>query len=446
MKYLLRLLVLVLLCSCSKEAIDTADAPEADRTPSYKISIDSLKRQAVGLGATFGDAATKGRTVRAGEAIRLNSILSTKGITRGIVDNPTDPTAYVVNFEDEAGFAILVDDRRLDNNVLAYSESGSVTSATDNQGLLLFMEDANSYMGLLADNLRYVDYVVEEMPEYPYNTHKPRRDGDPYDWGTDQGVKFVWRGVVREMAKFTPLLPVLWGQFAPYYMALPVGDGQFYPTGCVNTAVAMLMSYYRWPEHTDDAGIRYSVNWSSALSGDIVGGNIHHLISDIGHAMGTTYSLAGSNTGTSKVAPLLRSRGYNSGNPVAFDAKIARSELENKRPIFARGETKGAPSGHFWVIDGYIAKYASLLVTDYLTYDNSTRKVIQVGQRISGVGSLLSSPTIYWHCNWGWTGKNNGYFADFKTGQAYQFDYGDNDKNKHDYTYEKRMIYNIKPL
>lgn len=443
MKHLLRLLVLVLLCSCSKEVIDTADAPEADRTPSYKISIDSLKRQAVGLGATFGDAATKGRTVRAGEAIRLNSILSTKGITRGIVDNPADPTAYVVNFEDEAGFAILVDDRRLDNNVLAYSESGSVTSATDNPGLLLFMEDANSYMGLLADNLRYVDYVVEEMPDYPYNTHKPRRDGDPYDWGTDQGVKFVWRCPnPTTPIRYYPLLKVNWGQLYPYNQACPIINGRYTPAGCVATAAVMIMSHYQWPQTTTDNGQRYTINWDKAISGDIIGANIHHLMHEVGVDLEMKYTLEGSRADFIDVPPMLRRKGYTSSELSDSSAYKIIDEITAGRPVYAYGVNL-QNKGHAWVIDGYVSKFHNIQVTDYLSWDNSTRKVTQIGQRVSANNSIpIIAQDHYWHCNWGWSGQNNGYFIDFKTNVG-NFD-SNNNPNEHYFHSYGGMIYNIK--
>lgn len=444
MKHLLRLLVLALLCSCSKEVIDTADAPEEDRTPSYKISIDSLKRQAVGLGATFGDAATKGRTVRAGEAIRLNSILSTKGITRGIVDNPADPTAYVVNFEDEAGFAILVDDRRIDNNVLAYSESGSVTSATDNPGLLMFMEDANSYMGLLADNLRYVDYVVEEMPEYPYNTHKPRRDGDPYDWGTDQGVKFVWRCPnPTTPIRYYPLLKVNWDQGSPYNEACPTIGDKHCLTGCVATAAVMIMSHHRWPQTTTDNGQRYTINWDKAISGDIIGANIHHLMHEVGVDMNMNYGLTSSGSYPSYVPGMLRNKGYTSGSTADSSAYKIIEEITAGRPVYAYGVTS-SDAAHTWVIDGYVSKFHNIQVTDYLSWDNSTRKVTQIGQRVKADNSIPILKTQYWHCNWGWYGYNNGYFIDFNTA-AGNFD-SDINPNKYHFNNSIGMIYNIKPL
>ena len=45
-----------------------------------------------------------------------------------------------------------------------------------------------------------------------------------------------------------PLMATTWGQGQYYNELCPVVDGQHCPTGCVATALAQVMNYYRWPD------------------------------------------------------------------------------------------------------------------------------------------------------------------------------------------------------
>ena len=59
-----------------------------------------------------------------------------------------------------------------------------------------------------------------------------------------------------------PLLPVLWNQDFPYNAYCPLdaaGPGGHVYAGCVATAMSMIMTYYRYPEHGTGS---YSYNYS----------------------------------------------------------------------------------------------------------------------------------------------------------------------------------------
>lgn len=144
---------------------------------------------------------------------------------------------------------------------------------------------------------------------------------------------------------------------------------------------------------------------------------------------------------------MLRKKGYRSGELVPLKTSTIIDEITAGRPIYADGRTLATPeaksAGHSWVIDGYIIQFHSVQVTDYLSWDNSTRKLTQIGQRVSANNSIpVATKDQYWHCNWGWSGKNNGYFIDFNTA-AGMFD-SDINPSIHVLNESKKFIYNIK--
>lgn len=87
--------------------------------------------------------------------------------------------------------------------------------------------------------------------------------------------------------------------------------------------------------------------------------------------------------------------------------------------------------GHAWVVDGYKAweadfyTYVVDLSTDYYS-ENYVKTVLQ---------------NSYLHINWGWGGKNNGYFAEgcFDTKKG-NFDHDFNNSAKNNYQYQITMF------
>ena len=62
------------------------------------------------------------------------------------------------------------------------------------------------------------------------------------------------RGTTQERENIAPLLTSAFGQWAPYNNKCPEiydeSDVSRSPTGCVATAMAQIMHYYRWPNQT----------------------------------------------------------------------------------------------------------------------------------------------------------------------------------------------------
>ncbi len=207
-----------------------------------------------------------------------------------------------------------------------------------------------------------------------------------------------------------PLCKSLWGQDYPFNADCPRVDGRRSVTGCVATAQAQLMYYYKWPlvgqgshSYTPPAiGKELSVDFSQShydwanMQADyrVVSGvndnngykkteidAVAKLMYDVGVATEMKYGADGSSSYLNLVVYSLKhyfgyeaeafSRSAFQGS--GFVDKI-KEELDADRPVLFSATLDGSSSGHAWVVDGY-------------------------------------DENGYFHCNWGWAGDGNGYFA-----------------------------------
>lgn len=193
-----------------------------------------------------------------------------------------------------------------------------------------------------------------------------------------------------------PLLISTWDQGSNYNALCPADpdgpSGHVY-AGCVATAMAQVMYYYRYPETGTGSNGYYSsygylsanfgstsYDWNSMLN-SLQGGNVAvaTLLSHCGIAVDMGYSPTGSGAYSAVAADaLVNFFGYSSNldfkdkdnySSAAWSA-LLRQNLDNKRPIYYHGYGSG---GHAFNVDGY----------QYLDY---------------------------FHFNWGWSGSYNGYF------------------------------------
>ena len=211
-----------------------------------------------------------------------------------------------------------------------------------------------------------------------------------------------------------PLLgKISFDQGEPYNNLCPIVNGKRAVTGCVATAMASVMAYYRFPNNGKgsvtysggDAGAQtinledYAFKWNDILPHYVYGnytetqGNaIASLMLACGASLNMQYSADGSGIFTEKVPSALK-------NNFNFDSNVAhystlnypgdpeelfeydweptiREQTKAGMPIIFAGSPAQGKSGHCFVIDGY--------------------KVID------GV--------YYYHVDWGWNGMANGYF------------------------------------
>lgn len=217
-----------------------------------------------------------------------------------------------------------------------------------------------------------------------------------------------------------PLLTLRWDQGVPYNNDCPTsssGPGGHCVTGCVATAMAMVMKYHNYPEHGrgmktffweemdtinfENTFYRWNemTNTADNESSDAIAELMYHC----GISVDMNYGPEGSSSYTERVPdalriyfryhPSIRYKLRSSMLDNEWDMMI-RDELSYNRPIIYSGSGTG---GHAFVCDGF-------------------------------------QDTCFYHFNWGWSGYANGYYY-----------YNDLTPGSNDFTYSQGAVVNILP-
>lgn len=253
---------------------------------------------------------------------------------------------YIFNDAQDRGFVIVSADDAM-GQVLAYSHEAPLDTLT-----------ANPCIKLLLDSYRQTYEALQE------------------------GRAHV--SVFPHAAQYTqtvqPLLKSKWGQGHPFNAKTG------YPySGCVATAVAQLMYYYRWPaqgEGKNEYKVTYydemksadfsqsNYDWANMLPSYLYPVQatsaqedaVALLMNDVGVASFMQYTPAASGTqGLFAYQALQKHFSYTAAyitrateGPTRF-AEILRTELLNGCPVYLEGRPSGSASGHAWVADGFDA-------------------------------------------------------------------------------------------
>ncbi len=279
---------------------------------------------------------------------------------------------YVFNNSQNRGFVVVSGDDKV-APVLGYCDEGSF--------------DAND----IPDGLRYMLDCYAEQIQYA-RTHSVSAYAAPS---------------VESTVNITPLLTCNWNQNSPFNDLCPTfgTENVHAATGCVATATAQVMNYHKWPKQgtgnnsyvcnvanqgnqtlsADFGSTTY--DWANMLDhytagaySEAEGNAVATLMYHVGVASNMNYGV-NSNAPTYAAMTALRTYfGYNKSMrkylrscvPAEQWDSLIMNELLNSRPVIYSGFTpKGG--GHCFVLDG-------------------------------------CNSDSYYHFNWGWGGKSNGYF------------------------------------
>lgn len=317
---------------------------------------------------------------KSGGVFRLPSNVQPRLIYTGRLGQSQQPTYYVLGGLN-GGFVIAsADDRALP--VLGYADQGEfdIYDMPDNMRDLL-----DTYSAEIA------------ALDAPAQTDAPRP--------VRHGRKYLAEGEIKPFVR--PLLgKILWDQGKPYNDQCPEvtqnGKKKTCFTGCAATAIAQILRFHQWPvqgvgehayrsktyglsqhvnfaEHTYDWAHMLE-NYSTTSYDDTQAQAVATLMHDCGVASDMDYSPVGSGTYNERIAyALINHFDYDSGIQLLereiYTQKewddILRTELSQERPIYITGANDKA--GHAFVCDGF-------------------------------------DEEGFFHINWGWSGKSNGYF------------------------------------
>lgn len=372
-------------CSDDKErCVPNEEKPEnaavvLSPTRSYEEAL-SLAQESIGIVERGETRAASLRRIRAerGQCV-------TEKVTRS-GESTTDTLMYVFNFENDAGFSVIAANRAI-APVLAVTEKGNYT-----HGQKTGIENFDYYMDLLTAQVAATPTFPPVILPDSIRT-QPMFKTEEVDIDESKG----------------PLVQARWNQSGFY--------GRYFTNnlcGCVTTAVAQIMSFYRKPETiacTVSASPLYKqtvvLDWDAMTPVPKTTDSQEQmavLMREIGTKVGAKERGSdGTEAASSDVPKCVKAFGYSCSTGLqSFESYRVRAALNQGRPVYIRGV-----GIHAWVADGYhyTEKGTRYYEQQLVTYDDVHYFYDYVLFRDNVVFSDLL------HYNWGWGGSSDGYFA-----------------------------------
>ena len=358
--------VALMLAACSSEEPMTPPTVENDAMGAnpYRVSLTDALKNADALLGELGEGETTRSAERKVESVEYYSRPGTRALGG-------DTLLYLVNYADDAGFALLSADSRL-RPIYAISDEGSMSfsDTTYNKGLALFAR------GVESD----VENAIASSPSI----------SSPID------SLILMRRVVREVEPLLNYYQSRMDQVYPYNMYCFDANGNSAYAGSAAVAIAAIMSYYKHP--TSYAG--YTFDWPSWNYGPNWGG-VALLINLLGDSnnLQMQYGNTSSTSLASRIYPTFINMSYNGHQDLQDFSETeictildnhSSNNLNTMGPVLVTGQRRVTNGivGHAWVIDGYVQ--------------------YEINSPVIGEGYVLED--VLFHCVWGWGGKCNGYF------------------------------------
>lgn len=339
--------------------------------------------------------------------------LSSQAKTRS---DSTAPLAYIINFENNQGYAIMSADERMPS-LLCFVENGNLSpnDTIQNPGELIFFQGLDDYYQRKIKGFNPIDKLDTGIASHPvYNI-----DDGPYV------IYGPWENTVYKIGGYCP---VKWGQRSPYNDYCPIKKGERTLAGCVAVAVGQLMATHRYPSYYND----YSFDWNAMTSSKWayhISEDAQHQISRLMQQLGRPKNLNmdyGRKKSGAKFQHSMRTLsnfGYtNPGELIKYDISQITGDLKAGYPVLCSGFSRKSKfeifditiaswleKGHVWLLHGLLERKRS-----YALHDSD--------------GSIVGSgiETVYYPlCNWGWNGDKDGYYLSNVFDACNGPDYGD---------------------
>lgn len=298
-------------------------------------------------------------------------------------DNESD--YYIFNVGTGDGFIIVAGEDRV-RPVLGYSAEGEVDMEKMPENMKAWLAGYQEEISWVAEqNISASDAIQKEWQEW-----------------LSGSKSMANQGVLLETAK--------WDQGDPYNRMTPTIGDQHTLTGCVATAMAIIMEYHQFPDKPVVASseVSYTVNgeprtetipyadthydWNVMSNIDYNSGNVSFADADAvaelmwhcGANAHMNYGLTASGAAFIDAMQAFRNIfGYKASRHIdKMDftwsewINLVKNELNNDRPVYYDGQNQSTDEGHAFICDGY-------------TQDD------------------------YFHINWGWGYRNPAYYNDY---------------------------------
>jgi hypothetical protein len=376
-------LMFVLSCTNNEEVISLNDENVTPlKENPFKVSEEEAKERLAFVMNQLEPVKTYGsskRNIKNVHAWRIDkqTIKTYSSVEENEFDwSDVDTLLYIINFEDDKGFAFVSADNRTES-VLAIIDEGSMTVDDflniDNPGFIAFMNNAVSILlsQIAMNNEPIATYAISESEQS--------------DMVQTQSAPVY---------NFSARLKTKWGQGNPYNRQCPIVSGVRAPTGCVITAGAQALSFFQtidtvsW-SHSDQSGSS-ALSWTQIISdcedwswavpnerwshfSDYYGNNIYgygrigddplrattdqmaHLMRYLGVNIDATYTDDGTSAYTQNLLNFLRnSCGLTSSSSTltTFNPAYVISIFSDPNTLILIEAFTSTSVGHAWIIDG----------------------------------------------------------------------------------------------
>ncbi len=307
------------------------------------------------------------------------------------VESHTDTLLYIVNFEDNQGFAIMsANDSLLGDMIFAIADTGSIsledfydTNNEDDNGICA--QNPSTTIGGMVNN--YLDDLTKlkknkeiVLPEYPMEPYI-------YKYGN-------W----TTAGKIAPRIKIKIDQDSPYNKYCFTSNGQQALAGCVAIAIVQMMSANKYPTSFGNV----IVNWDNIIAryktDNTQKDALAKVIAVVGKQCKMNYGVSSSSAYMTDAKSCIAS--YSRYQNVALTTDVSLEVIEpmlnNLLPVVMSGTRIGADSqkhGHAWTIDGWL--HQERTVTCY------------VGSKLVSTSTQRRKLV---HCVYGWGGWCDGYY------------------------------------
>lgn len=362
--------------------------------PDYHIGLETaLESLDEFFDAMDGTKSTSDR-IRIADVIRLGRQPGTT--VKSTESTDTSTILYVVNFEDDAGYAVLAADSRLPVDIYAVTEKGRADrndlSSSDCNGetfnpLAIIHASAASIINV-SDSL--IKDPNADYPKYPI-LNDTLRDIWAGEW-----VITRW-GPWTTSINYPAMLMTQWGQGSPYK---DMTGAQY--AGCTVTAIAQMMAYNQYPPSLDGVRMPYDTlrKLKHVYTNSDYANDVARLYADIFFDCG---AISFGNNGTllwpKDVIPYLEKLGYTNvefyKNASSCDMNRIYKSIEKGYPAIVSALDANTLKGHTWIVDGHIKQI---------------REGRKVGEESGDFHGTVGESREFVHCNWGWNGNDDGYY------------------------------------
>lgn len=396
-----------MLAACSTEYEQPLEEVKSVSKNSFKVSEEEAIERLEKMLNVF-DPATRGKTRTIKDVIAYRSRYNK---TRAYAAEIPDTLMYIINFDDENGYAVVSADERANDFVLALIDTGNYNPTQVSCSSIDTLSYEELY-NLLGDDEKddffcsqvhatipsiemIEDYLMSEMSNNEYI------------------VKEIDTILIEQVG---PFLNTRWGQGEPYnWMCHFCTNGHFHldntitncKTGCVATALAQVLAYYKFPaslyEHTYEWDIMHQVKTVYANTSSKTTYEVAHLMKSAGLACSMDYGVENSSSTAQRAKKALKNIfGYNNVEKFnSFAGNTIVNELKSGILPIVSGLKRKKFKGHTWIIDGY-RKYK--FITKETKYTDNTYTEIETTNIIN------EEEKYYFHCNYGWSGVADGYY------------------------------------